>query len=239
MVIEQFANKTYFERPNGLTVMKNMTGYCWELIPMIQTMLVTRYHRCFGPPATHGLGRVNIRQTFPFTLTDITILRKSSGKVETKSFRFLDGIRKMNFKYFQLCWIGLHSQNDGFSFSHCWRTGCYTINVPANLRDFPPLGQKPEKAKNQLFDDYEIVQSAFPGFPDNLKQEYLIRLRFFSSNSCLFASETHLRKTESCPAGQFRCTHEVSNVFRNGALTFSDAKNICAHKSAKLSKFYV
>ena len=28
LVIEQFGNKTYFERPNGKKVMKNMTGYC-------------------------------------------------------------------------------------------------------------------------------------------------------------------------------------------------------------------
>ena len=103
-----------------------------------------------------------------------------------------------------------------------------------------PVIKKPEKVKNQLLDDHTIVQSAFHGFPDTLKlkQEYLTRLAFFSSNSCLFASETDLRKNSSCPLGQFRCGKDGSNTLGHESLEFLDAKKSCVNKSAQLSKFY-
>ena len=138
--------------------------------------------------------------------------------------------------------IGLHSQNDGFSFGpeidKSTRNFVFCGYGPYHM--VRPVIRKPEKVKNQLLDDHTIVQSAFHGFPDTLKlkQEYLTRLAFFSSNSCLFASETDLRKNSSCPLGQFRCGKDGSNTLGIENLEFSDAKKSCVNKSAQLSKFY-
>lgn len=94
-----------------------------------------------------------------------------------------------------------------------------------------------KKAKNKLFEDFEIVQTAFSGFPDRLKKEYLLRIDVFSSNSCLFAIQTDLPKTAACPVANFMCSKGGSVIPGNETLPFSGAKLVCSHQKAHLSKF--